>query len=111
MGLRLKGVLVLSACSLLAACGGSNVYDDGPDEFSILTYKQLRTPPANAALPSPTPGGANLADPTPYGDAVAALGGQRSLATPPPGYYSDPDVTEGKQRRGFFGWLAGLFGG
>lgn len=48
---------------------------DGPDEFTILPTKPLQTPPDLAALPTPTPGGANLVDPTPRADAVAALGG------------------------------------
>ncbi|WP_420862109.1 DUF3035 domain-containing protein [Algirhabdus cladophorae] len=49
--------------------------DAGPDEFGILPNKPLQTPENYSALPTPTPGGANLVDPTPNRDAVAALGG------------------------------------
>lgn len=48
---------------------------DGPDEFAIIPTKPLSLPPDLNILPAPTPGGANITDPTPYGDAVAALGG------------------------------------
>lgn len=69
--------LALSACSrgedrvpdLL------NIRSDGPDEFAILPNKPLQAPTDYAELPQPTPGGANLVDPTPNLDAVAALGG------------------------------------
>ena len=48
---------------------------DGPDEFAILPTKPLQEPKDYTALPAPTPGQANLTDPTPQADAVAALGG------------------------------------
>ena len=48
---------------------------DGPDEFAILPTKPLQEPKSYTELPTPTPGQANLADPTPKADAVAALGG------------------------------------
>lgn len=48
---------------------------DGPDEFAILPTKPLQMPPDLAQLPPPTPGGANITDPTPLADAVASLGG------------------------------------
>lgn len=47
----------------------------GPDEFGILPTKPLEMPENLAQLPAPTPGGANITDPTPQADAVAALGG------------------------------------
>lgn len=49
--------------------------DDGPDEFAVLPTKPLQMPTDLSQLPAPTPGGANLTDPTPDADAVAALGG------------------------------------
>lgn len=65
----------LSACSgnpqLMNIKSGQN----SPDEFAILPTKPLSMPPDLAVLPSPTPGGANITDPTPQADAVAALGG------------------------------------
>lgn len=48
----------------------------GPDEFGILPPKALELPKDMAALPEPTPGGANLTDPTPKEDAILALGGR-----------------------------------
>ena len=65
----------LCALLLLGACATKNPKllhlrstTTGPDEFGIL-------PPKKLDLPSPTPGGANLADPTPNQDAIVALGG------------------------------------
>ena len=49
---------------------------DGPDEFAILPPKALANPADMTALPEPTPGGANLTDPTPLADAIVALGGK-----------------------------------
>lgn len=47
-----------------------------PDEFSILPTKPIEVPEDLAALPEPTPGGANRVDPTPEADAILALGGR-----------------------------------
>ncbi|RVV97786.1 DUF3035 domain-containing protein [Mesobaculum littorinae] len=71
----------VAALALLAGCsdddGLMNLRStgEGPDEFAILPPKALQAPEDFAALPAPTPGGANRADPTPAADAVAALGG------------------------------------
>jgi hypothetical protein len=83
------------AAGLLAACSSDkeprlmNLRSTtaGPDEFSIVPTKPLQMPPDLAALPAPVPGGANLADPTPEADAVAALGGKATYlsATSIPG--------------------------
>ena len=77
--------LILLSCVLLAACSGrgsgtSNIHDlsDGPDEFTVLPNKTLSDPASFADLPAPTPGGANLVDPTPERDLAAALGGRVS---------------------------------
>lgn len=66
----------------LAACGGDGSQlmnlDAGqrsPDEFQVLPTKPLTMPDNLAVLPQPTPGGDNLTDPTPFADAVGALGG------------------------------------
>lgn len=48
----------------------------GPDEFSILPTQPLQAPPDFRALPTPTPGSANLVDTDPRGDAARALGGR-----------------------------------
>jgi hypothetical protein len=67
----------------LSACGGKKVPElmnirsasTGPDEFSILPTKPLEEPLSYSDLPDPTPGGANITDPTPNADAIEALGG------------------------------------
>ena len=78
--LAIAGAMLLA----LAGCGARdgvpslmNVRSatQGPDEFAILPPKPLSMPEDLAALPEPTPGGANLTDPTPNADAVVALGG------------------------------------
>jgi len=51
-----------------------------PDEFTILPVKPLELPEDITALPAPTPGGANITDPTPEADAIAALGGNPARA-------------------------------
>lgn len=68
----------------LAACGTKDKdvqlrkikhKGNGPDEFSIIPSKPLEAPDDFAALPAPTPGGANRTDQNPRGDGIAALGG------------------------------------
>lgn len=74
---------------VLAGCGGPvdprlmnlRSSGQGPDEFSILPPKALELPEDLAALPEPTPGGANLSDQRPLEDAVVALGGRPNAAT------------------------------
>ena len=48
----------------------------GPDEFGIIPPRPLEMPEDIAALPEPTPGGANRTDRDPQAEAVAALGGR-----------------------------------
>ncbi len=55
---------------------------EGPDEFAILPSKPLQEPENYSELPAPTPGQANLTDPTPRADAVAALGGRPERLVP-----------------------------
>lgn len=75
-------ILMLAACARDAQPNLMNVRQsgEGPDEFSILPARPLELPTDLAALPPPTPGGANLSDPTPKADAIAALGGNRAAA-------------------------------
>ena len=86
------GIIGIAGAALLAlsACGGDkgdptlmNVRNGArsPDEFAILPTKPLEIPENLAALPDPTPGGANRTDPTPEADAVAALGGNPAAVT------------------------------
>ncbi|MGI3166539.1 DUF3035 domain-containing protein [Pseudooceanicola sp. 200-1SW] len=79
-----RGAILLTVCAL-AACGNSagklRYFSDtggGPEEFNIVPTKELEQPADYAALPEPTPGGQNLVDPQPLGDAVAVLGGRAS---------------------------------
>lgn len=83
--------IALLACLVLTACSTSdeapvlmNVRSTttGPDEFAILPNRPLEMPQDLAALPAPTPGGANRTDPTPQEDAIAALGGRPDRAAP-----------------------------
>lgn len=79
--------LVLTIASLsVAACASDpklmniRAGQTSPDEFAVLPTKPLSMPPDLADLPAPTPGGANLTDPTPVADATAALGGNPAAA-------------------------------
>ena len=73
-----KPILTVMLLLSLAACnrGGRA----GPDEFSVLPTRPIEFPENFSALPPPTPGGMNLTDPNPTGDAIAALGGTQSNA-------------------------------
>jgi hypothetical protein len=83
-----RAIIAGAALLTVAACGGSgaNLYNlrsdsGGPDEFAILPTKPLEIPEDVAALPPPTPGAGNRADPTPRADAYAALGGNAEVLT------------------------------
>ena len=76
---------LIAICAALAvtACGTGeprlmNIRSDSrsPDEFAILPSRPLEMPQGMAALPVPTPGGANRTDRQPEAEAIAALGGQ-----------------------------------
>lgn len=82
-----KMILALAGAAALAACSSGdpklmNIRSDTPDEFRILPTKPLEAPDDYTALPAPTPGGSNLVDPNPRGDAVAALGGDAARLEP-----------------------------
>lgn len=77
--------LIAVTAGLLSGCARGektpdlmNVRSDGPDEFALLPNKPIQVPEDLAALPAPTPGGANRVDPTPHADAITALGGNPS---------------------------------
>lgn len=84
--MRMAGRTMALAVALLTlvACGSDRPphlmnltsSTDGPDEFGILPPKALELPESLTDLPEPTPGGANLTDPTPNEDAITALGGR-----------------------------------
>ncbi|MBD9529330.1 MULTISPECIES: DUF3035 domain-containing protein [Paracoccus] len=68
-------LLGLAACSSDPQLMNTSTGRSSPDEFAILPTKPLSMPTDLNVLPSPTPGGTNITDPTPEADAVAALGG------------------------------------
>ena len=76
------GMLALVA---LVACSGDRglrVLENpgaGPDEFSVVPVRPLELP-TSTALPPPTPGGTNRADPAPLSEAAAALGGAAAFS-------------------------------
>jgi hypothetical protein len=80
--LALASALVLSACSGDGDPELMNLRNpsEGPDEFLVVPSKPLEIPEDVAALPTPTPGGRNLADATPREDMIAALGGNAAAA-------------------------------
>lgn len=49
---------------------------EGPDDFIVNPAKPLAAPESYSALPTPTPGQANITDATPLQDGVAAVGGR-----------------------------------
>lgn len=76
----MRAVLLTLSALALAGCSSDGklmtlTSDDGPEEFAIVPTKPLELPTDLAALPAPSPGGANRTDPNPDTDAVAALGG------------------------------------
>ncbi|MDE3079645.1 MAG: DUF3035 domain-containing protein [Paracoccaceae bacterium] len=82
-GIALVAVLALAGCSGSSTPHLMNLRANAtsPDEFAILPTKPLQMPKDMSALPQPTPGGTNLADPTPLADAVTALGGKAAAMT------------------------------
>ena len=72
----------------------------GPDEFMILPVKPLTAPKDYAFLPAPTPGGANLTDPNPLAEAVAALGGRPAALDPAGVPASDAALVTAASRHG-----------
>jgi hypothetical protein len=82
ISLALAAALALAACSSDREPQLMNLRNpsDGPDEFLVVPNKPLEMPEDLAALPTPTPGGSNLAGPTPQADIFAALGGNASAA-------------------------------
>jgi hypothetical protein len=77
--LAAAAVLALAACErgeprLMNVAANMN----SPDEFSILPTRPLIVPEDLATLPEPAPGGTNRADPRPFDDIAAALGGRPS---------------------------------
>lgn len=77
--MAMTGLVALTACDKDPQL--MNIRTDAPDEFAILPTRPLEAPEDYTSLPTPEPGGTNLADPQPKGDAVAALGGNPDRLT------------------------------
>lgn len=87
MALRATLLVLMTATVGLTACSGGTPTlmnlrntESGPDEFAIVPTNELQLPADRSALPPPTLGGTNRADPTPEADAIAALGGNIARA-------------------------------
>lgn len=85
----LRLAVVLGVFVTLSACADRPLHkfqstDEGPEEFAILPAKPLSEPANFVDLPTPTPGGSNLTDPTPAADAIVALGGRPQAASAVP---------------------------
>ena len=84
-----RAIIAFAAMLCLVACGSDApqlmnlTAAEGPDEFGIVPPKPLTMPESTAELPAPTPGGANLTDRDPEGEAVLALGGTPGAAKGP----------------------------
>lgn len=84
IGAAMLAILGLSACGADRDISMRDLrsFTGGPDEFMVLPAKPLSEPASYAELPAPTPGGKNLTDVNPKGDAVVALGGKASALEP-----------------------------
>ena len=101
---KAAGLIIISAVLSLSACGEPKLRDlrnpgNGPDEFRVVPSLPLQQPESYSALPAPTPGSANLADPRPEADAIVALGGRPySASAPIPG--ADSGLVSYASRKG-----------
>lgn len=85
MTLRVTLLVLMTATMAACSTGTPSLMnlrntESGPDEFAIVPTNELQLPADRSALPPPTVGGANRADPTPEADAIAALGGNIARA-------------------------------
>lgn len=87
MPIRATILVLVAAVMALSACSNGTPSlmnlrntESGPDEFAIVPTNELELPADRSALPPPTLGGSNRADPTPEADAIAALGGNIARA-------------------------------
>lgn len=71
----LAAALAVGGCARNDSLMNIDKVDQTPDEFAILPTKPIEIPDDLSSLPPPRPGAANRTDPTPFDDAVLALGG------------------------------------
>lgn len=107
-------ILCLVVAFGLSACGDRSGLRDlsdpaaGPEEFSILPTKQLEAPDSYSSLPTPAPGQANLVDPNPKAEAIAALGGNPARANDTSIPSSDSALVASASRYGVPGNIRGI---
>ena len=72
---------------LLFSCGNTDPNlltlrnsGNGPDEFALVTLREIEMPSDFSKLPTPTLGGANLTDINPQEEVITALGGVLQVA-------------------------------
>lgn len=86
MAMRATLLMMITTLGLTACSQGTPTLmnlrntETGPDEFAIVPTNELELPADRSALPTPTAGGTNRADPNPEADAIAALGGDITRA-------------------------------
>ena len=73
---------------ILGGCANQGLRDlrnnsGGPDEFIVAPVGALQQPESYSALPTPTPGEANLTDRYPLQEGVVAVGGNPAAAAGP----------------------------
>ena len=56
-------------------------FGNGPDEFALVTLREIQMPTDFSILPKPTLGGVNLTDQNPQEDVILALGGSLTAKT------------------------------
>lgn len=70
-----NAILLASGCAMLAACGGSGIFNrDRPDEFAVQRQAPLVVPP-DFSLTPPAPGAPRAAEGTAAEQALEALFG------------------------------------
>tara|TARA_Y100000385_G_scaffold258577_1_gene286688 strand:+ start:200 stop:724 length:525 start_codon:yes stop_codon:yes gene_type:complete len=85
MGLAKLFFKIFLVFGVITSCGPSDPnlfslknYGEGPDEFALVTLREIQMPESFSTLPVPTLGGSNLTDVNPQEDVILALGGSLS---------------------------------
>ena len=75
LGLGFLAIVGLTACGQQGLRSVSQP-SEGPDEFMVVPSNPLSPPKSYTQLPTPTPGGTNLADRDSQAEMIVALGGR-----------------------------------
>ena len=85
MGLAKLFFKIFLVFGVITSCGPSDPnlfslknYGEGPDEFALVTLREIQMPESFSTLPVPTLGCSNLTDVNPQEDVILALGGSLS---------------------------------